>query len=189
MKRRATDRAQGPARVRLEAPTLHRCDDFLDSVRRSRRLHGRWVDAPRDREQFESYLDRADRPSQFCRFVLTPTGELAGVVNVSEILRGNFLSAYLGYYALAPHHRRGYMTEGLRLVVGEAFRVHRLHRLEANIQPDNIASRRLVRRLGFHREGFSPRYLKIAGRWRDHERWAITREDWTGRIRARRHPA
>ena len=70
------------------------------------------------------------------------------------------------------------MKKGLVAVLKEAFRRHRLHRLEANIQPDNDASRRLVQRCGFHLEGFSPRYLKIAGRWRDHERWAITAEDW-----------
>jgi len=69
-------------------------------------------------------------------------------------------------------------TAGLRAVVSRAFRQLRLHRLEANIQPDNEASRRLVKRLGFKLEGFSPRYLKIAGRWRDHERWAVTAENW-----------
>jgi ribosomal-protein-alanine N-acetyltransferase len=99
-------------------------------------------------------------------------------VNLNEIVRGAFHSAYLGYYGFAPHARQGYMTEGLGLVLRHAFRQMGLHRLEANIQPRNRASRALVRRLGFRREGFSPRYLKVLGRWRDHERWAIVREAW-----------
>ena len=94
-------------------------------------------------------------------------------MNVSEIVRGVFRSAYLGYYAFTPHARQGLMTEAVALVVGTAFRRLGLHRLEANVQPGNLASLRLVRRLGFRREGYSPRYLKIRGRWRDHERWAI----------------
>jgi len=104
--------------------------------------------------------------------------ELVGVINVSEIVHGAFRSAYLGYHAFVPHAGRGYMTEGLGLALRWAFGELRLHRVEANIQPGNRASRRLVRRLGFQREGFSRRYLKVAGRWRDHERWALLAEDW-----------
>jgi RimJ/RimL family protein N-acetyltransferase len=109
--------------------------------------------------------------------------ELAGVININEIVRGAFCSGYLGYYAFVPHHGCGYMTQGLRAVVSHAFRRLRLHRLEANIQPDNEASRRLIQRLGFRQEGLSPRYLKVAGRWRDHERWALTAEEWSPRTR------
>jgi ribosomal-protein-alanine N-acetyltransferase len=82
------------------------------------------------------------------------------VINVSQIFYGNFRSAYLGYYAGAPFMGAGYMREGLLLVLRHAFDTLGLHRLEA----------------GFRREGFSPRYLKILDRWRDHERWAITAE-------------
>jgi ribosomal-protein-alanine N-acetyltransferase len=70
------------------------------------------------------------------------------------------------------------MAEGLSLVLDDAFRRRRLHRLEANIQPGNRPSIRLVRRLGFRREGYSARYLRIAGRWRDHERWAILADEY-----------
>ena len=109
---------------------------------------------------------------------MTESGELAGAININEIVRGSFRSGYLGYYAFVPHNGRSYMTTGLRAAVSRAFRQLPSYRLEANIQPDNEASRRLVKRLGFKLEGFSPRYLKIAGRWRDHERWAVTVEIW-----------
>jgi [ribosomal protein S5]-alanine N-acetyltransferase len=73
------------------------------------------------------------------------------------------------------------MREGLALALDHAFSSLRLHRLEANIQPANTASIQLVKSLGFRLEGVSPRYLKIRGRWRDHERWAILREEWCAR--------
>jgi [ribosomal protein S5]-alanine N-acetyltransferase len=113
-------------------------------------------------------------------------GAILGVINLNEIVRAAFQSAYLGYYAFRPHAGEGYMTEGLALVLRHAFRRLGLHRLEANLQTGNRASRALVRRLGFRKEGFSPRYLKIGGRWRDHERWAIVREVWAAEHAASR---
>ena len=164
-------------RVRLARPGARDAAEFLAAVRRSRRLHGNWVAAPATIAAYRKFLRRARRPTQEAYFIcLRDAGELVGVVNVSEIVRGNFRSAYLGYYTFAPHQGQGLMAEGLRLVIHAAFRRLKLHRLEANIQPGNRASRALVRGLGFRHEGYSRRYLKIAGRWRDHERWAITAE-------------
>jgi len=164
-------------RVRLSRPSARDAAEFLAAVRRSRRLHGRWVAAPATPAAYRKYLQRSRRATQAAHLIrLRASGELVGAVNVSEIVRGNFHSAYLGYYAFAPHHGQGLMAEGVRLVIRDAFDRLRLHRLEAGIQPGNRASRALVRALGFRREGYSRRYLKIGGRWRDHERWAITKD-------------
>lgn len=107
------------------------------------------------------------------------------MIAINQIVRGNLQSAYLGFRIGAAYAGSGYMTLALPLVLRHAFDTLRLHRLEANIQPENDASIALVRRAGFTREGFSRRYLKINGRWRDHERWAILREDW---LELRRSP-
>ena len=165
----------------LAVPSRQRRDEFLTAVARSRELHRHWASPPRTVEAFEAYLKRIKKPAYVGYWVRTDANELVGVININEIVRGTFLSGYLGYYAFVPHNGRGYMTAGLRTVVSQAFRELRLHRLEANIQPDNEPSRRLVQRLGFRYEGFSPRYLKVGGRWRDHERWALTAEEWLSR--------
>ncbi|HMJ14499.1 MAG TPA: GNAT family N-acetyltransferase [Polyangiaceae bacterium] len=170
--------------MKLETPSMQHTRLFLDAVRRSRTLHGRWVSPPATLAQYREFVRRFSMPTHIGHFVCTPEGALAGVINVSEIVRGAFCSAYIGYYALAPHDGRGYMRDGLRVVIGLAFKRYALHRLEANIQPDNLRSRVLVKSLGFRLEGYSPRYLKIRGRWRDHERWAITAEEWPVRRRA-----
>ena len=102
---------------------------------------------------------------------------IVGAFNVSQIVRGPFRSAYLGYWANVRYAGRGLMSDALSLVLDDAFGRLELHRLEANIQPGNTASKRLVLRAGFRLEGFSPRYLMVDGAWRDHERWAICAED------------
>ena len=167
----------------LERPSSKRTDEFLAAVARSRKFYRHWARPPQTAKEFEASLKRLESETHLGYWICTEDGELAGVININEIVRGLFCSGYLGYYAFVPHNRRGYMAKGLRAVLKDAFRSQRLHRLEANIQPDNEASRQLVRRCGFQLEGFSPRYLKIAGRWRDHERWAITMEDWKAQTR------
>ena len=165
--------------VRLERPALARERDFLAAVRRSRAFLRRWAAPPTTSRAFRAYVDRLNTRMHQGHFVVVrASGALAGVINLNEIVRGSFQSAYLGCYAFQPHAGRGYMSAGLGLVLRRAFGELKLHRLEANIQPENKPSLALFRRHGFRREGYSPRYLKIAGRWRDHERWALLAEDW-----------
>jgi len=161
----------------LETPTARHEHDFLGAVVRSRRLHGSWVTAPSSSAEYRLYMKERQGPRCYKYFVCDDAGQLCGVMNLSEVVRGSFQSAYLGYYALAPHAGKGFMSAGLSLVLDLAFGELGLHRLEANIQPKNLRSIELVKRAGFRCEGVSLRYPKIAGRWRDHERWAITAEE------------
>jgi len=152
---------------------------FLAAVEQSRSLHHPWVQPPNTPGAFREYISKRDAPRGAAFFVwLGKPERLAGVVNLDEIVRGCFHSAYLGYYAFSPYAGCGLMQKGLSQVITHAFGKLKLHRLEANIQPGNAASKALVKKLGFTREGFSRRYLKINGRWRDHERWAILSADW-----------
>ncbi len=139
-----------------------------------RGLHYPWVEPFLDMAGFEAWFAQIGGGRKET-FLVERGGMLAGVVNLNEIVRGPFLSTYMGYFGFGIGG--GAMTEGVRLVLDEAFSRLGLHRVEANIQPDNLPSRALVRRLGFRLEGFSPRYLRIAGDWRDHERWAICADD------------
>jgi ribosomal-protein-alanine N-acetyltransferase len=105
-------------------------------------------------------------------------GRIIGQASLGEIIRGSLEQAFLGYWIAEAYARKGYMTEAIRLVIGRAFGPLGLHRVEANIQPHNAPSIALARRVGMRKEGFSPRYLRIRGVWTDHERWAVTAEDW-----------
>jgi ribosomal-protein-alanine N-acetyltransferase len=184
---RTSDDGGMAERLVLVAPRPNDVPELLDLVRGSRLLHRPWVYPPRTPLGWARYLQRSRR-SEIIGHLLKrcDTGELVGVVNISEVVRGAFSSAYLGFYAHAKHARQGFMREGLRAVVARAFKGLRLHRLEANIQPANTASKALIKSLGFKREGFSKHYLKVGGRWRDHERWALTKEVWREQLRKRR---
>ena len=181
----------GP-RVYLRRPALRDAHIVSGAVAKSARLHAQWVQAPASADRFTTYLRRFAGAKSKLNKSATHVGLLVcrkddaapvGIFNFSHIVHGAFQSAYLGYYALSPYAGKGYMSEGLALALAFAFRTLKLHRVEVNVQPDNTRSIALVRRAGFTREGFSRRYIKIAGRWRDHERWALLVEDWRARTR------
>jgi ribosomal-protein-alanine N-acetyltransferase len=141
----------------------------------SRDFHRPWVEPFADLAGFRAWFAQMGERKQ--AYLAERDGVLVGVVNVNEIVRGAFQSAYLGYWGYPGGAGGGAMTEAVGLVVAEAFGPLGLHRVEANIQPGNVRSRALVRRLGFRLEGLSPRYLRIGGEWRDHERWAKCVDD------------
>lgn len=172
----------GP-RVYLRPPRKSDGPAFLAAARASRSLHGPWTRPPDTEARYAAFVARyAPRgaPTMHAGYLVFRCEDdaLVGVFNLSEIVRGAFCSAYLGYFGFAPYAGNGYMTEGLALLLDVAFRRLELHRVEVNIQPTNTRSLRLARRVGFTREGFSRRYVKIAGRWRDHVRFAMLAEDW-----------
>lgn len=94
------------------------------------------------------------------------------------MVRGAFQNAFLGFYGIKDYSGKGCMSTALKLVQKKVFEELALHRLEANIQPENTRSIQLVKKNGFRYEGFSPCYLKINDEWRGHEHWAITSEDF-----------
>jgi ribosomal-protein-alanine N-acetyltransferase len=169
-------------RVFLRPPTARDQEEFISLNRASARLHRGLASPPTEPEQFHAFLKRSRRADCVCFLVCrVEDGAIVGSINLSQIFRGGFQNAYLGYHVGQPYAGRGYMTEALRLMLRHAFSSMGLHRLEANIQPGNAASIALVRRAGFVLEGYSRRYLKICGRWRDHERWALIAEEWAAK--------
>jgi [ribosomal protein S5]-alanine N-acetyltransferase len=177
-------------RVFLRPPAANDLEEFIALSRASARLHRGLASPPRRPEQFHALLGKCRREDSACFLICrVEDGAIVGSISLSQIFRGGFRSAYLGYYVWRRYAGQGYMTEALRLMLRYAFSHLKLHRLEANIQPGNVASIALVRRAGFVREGYSRRYLKVGGRWRDHERWALTAEEWRPKRGGRRHGA
>ncbi|MBL8642939.1 MAG: GNAT family N-acetyltransferase [Rhodospirillaceae bacterium] len=168
-------------KVYLFEPALAFADEFLTMTKASQNFHQPWVFPAMEQRRFRGYLDRLAEGRAYGFFIGRAEDDaFLGVINVNDPIFGGFRSASLGYYIHADHARCGYMSEALALVLDYAFTTLQLHRLEANVQPQNEASLALVQRLGFRKEGFSPAFLQIDGVWRDHERWAMLAEDWLG---------
>ena len=169
-------------RIFLRHPRKNDLEEFTGLVIASRRFLHPWATPAANPEAYGHYL-RYTRRASVCAGLICRNEDhcIIGVCSLSQIFLGNLKSAYLGYWIGAKFARQGYMTEAIDLMLSHAFETLRLHRIEANIQPENAGSIAVVSRLGFRLEGFSPRYLKVAGRWKDHERWAICCDEWTKR--------
>lgn len=169
---------QAGARVRLCPVRRNDAADLIAANCASVELHRPWVDPFRDQHGFDRWFAQSQEGANVSLVARRQdSGQPVGVFNFSQIFMGAFQNAYLGYYACVPNAGCGLMAEALLLAATYAFRVIGLHRIEANIQPHNLRSIALVRGAGFRREGYSPRYLHIAGAWRDHERWTLLADD------------
>jgi ribosomal-protein-alanine N-acetyltransferase len=169
-------------RVTIRAPRPEDVQPYADAVRRSAEHIGRWN--PVEPDGLPELINRQGPSLRTFLIEDAATRGLVGKCNVANIVLGRFCSASLGYDSYLPFAGTGRMTEGMRLIVDQCFAASDrdglgLHRLEINIQPGNERSIALARRLGFRHEGFSPRMLYIDGAWRDHERFALTAEEWT----------
>ncbi|HZN21064.1 MAG TPA: GNAT family protein [Gaiellaceae bacterium] len=141
----------------------------------NRELHRPYV--PDRREAFfevESQRERLEAAEHL--YGILDEGRLAGVVEISNVARGPFQSATLGYWVDDARRGRGLATRAVAAVVELAFGELGLHRLEAATLVDNVASQRVLEKNGFIRIGLAPRYLHIAGGWRDHLLFQRTRE-------------
>ena len=165
--------------VILRRMTGHHQEEFTELARKSAELHDLWIYAPKTAAEFSEYLQRFDGITAECTLICRrESDEIAGFVSISEIIRGPYQRATVGYGVFAPSERQGYMTEGFDLVFRYAFRDLKLHRLEADIQPENKASLCFAEKVGFKREGFSIGLVCIKGSWKNHERWAISSDMW-----------
>jgi RimJ/RimL family protein N-acetyltransferase len=169
-------------RVHIRPPEPSDAIVYAEAVLRSAEHIGRWN--PVDPEGFPELLRAQGTALRTYLIIDDGTGDIVGKCNVANIARGRFRNATLGYDSYLPFAGTGRMTEGMRLVVDRCFAPLLgglgLHRLEINVQPENDRSIAMAKRLGFRHEGFSPRMLFLNDAWRDHERFALTAEEWPG---------
>ncbi|WP_286160759.1 GNAT family protein [Virgibacillus sp. 7505] len=106
-------------------------------------------------------------------FVILLDGHIIGIIMLSEVVRWNLQSCWIGYFLDKEQNGKGYMTEAVRQVVSIAFKELEFHRLEAGVMPHNIGSIKVLLKAGFHKEGIAKQNVKINGKWQDHQTLAI----------------
>jgi ribosomal-protein-alanine N-acetyltransferase len=174
------------ARVYLRAPGMQDYAAWAE-LRALSRQHlspwePQWARDELTRSSFRRRLRAAQRETRddlsysYLVFADTPL-RLVGGLNVSNVRRGIAQTASIGYWIGAPYAGRGLMTDAVRAVAPFAFTNLRLHRLEAACLPTNGASMRVLQKAGFRHEGLARQYLKIDGRWQDHNLFALLHDD------------
>ena len=171
----------------LRYVTHEDCSEMLELNKSSLEFYKGLTNPPLDAEGFKLYVDRnLDEANEFFVICRKIDNKIVGSINLSQIFRKAFQNAYLGYSLGVLYTGKGYMTEAIQLILHHAFENLGLHRIEANVQPHNLASIKVLQRCGFTKEGFSRKYLKIDNVWCDHERWAIIAEDWEGQVKSKK---
>jgi ribosomal-protein-alanine N-acetyltransferase len=174
------------ARVYLRYPTMQDYAAWAE-LRALSRQHltpwePQWARDELTRSSFRRRLRAAQREARddlgysYLIFGETPL-RLVGGLNISNVRRGIAQTASIGYWIGAPYAGRGLMTDTVRTVAPFAFATLRLHRLEAACLPTNVASTRVLEKAGFRLEGRARQYLKIDGRWQDHNLYALLHDD------------
>lgn len=146
---------------------------FVALAKESLQFHWKWIKLPTDSDAFMRYLSRFDDKNEFC-FVISDADSIVGFVSLTGIERKPYHRGRLGYGIFEQYAKMGYISFGLEYVIRFAFENLELHRLEADIQPENDPSKRLIKKMGFTCEGVSRKFIRINGEWIDHERWALT---------------
>ncbi len=171
-------------KVYLRYVSLDDSSEFIEVNKSSIEFYKGLTSPILDIESFTTYCERNENEANEC-FVICQTvdNNIVGAINLSQIFRKGFQNAYLGYSLGVNFIGKGFMTEAVNLILRHSFETLKLHRIEANVQPHNLASIKVLQKCGLTKEGFSRKYLKIDDIWFDHERWAIIFEDWEERNR------
>jgi ribosomal-protein-alanine N-acetyltransferase len=107
-------------------------------------------------------------------------GEFCGQLTIGNVTHGALRSAWIGYWVEKVHNGGGVATAALALGLDHGFGPVMLHRIEATVRPENVASRAVLAKAGFREEGLLQRYLEVDGAWRDHLLVALTVEELSG---------
>lgn len=168
--------------VTIREPRAEDERNFIDTMQASSSVHYPWITAPSSTEEFQTYLQKysnQERNKSFLVVSLDDRDKILGIINLNEIIGGCFQNAFLAYYATAAGVGSGALSRGLQLVIAHAFNQLSLHRLEANIQPENLKSVEFIKRNGFVCEGLAHDYLFIDGKWRDHWHFVLLNKNWS----------